>query len=166
MFHLSLTWTNCEGTVELTMICHDDIIKWKYFPRYWLFTMWGETSGHRWIPLTKASEAELWCFLWSAPEQIVEQTIETPVIWDAILTSLYCHGVHVIPYHVFRYYTAELRCYNDSLSRRCPDNVEPVLDHFTKFFFYLSPQDLSCCPQFQAGRTRWMRLRNSSLVGG
>ena len=28
------------------------------------------------IPLTKASDAELWCFLWSAPEQTVEQTIE------------------------------------------------------------------------------------------
>ena len=25
--------------------------------------LWGETTGHRWIPLTKASEAELWCFL-------------------------------------------------------------------------------------------------------
>ena len=29
------------------------------FPRYWPFL--------RWIPLTKASDAELWCFLWSAP---------------------------------------------------------------------------------------------------
>ena len=30
----------------------------------------GEFTGHRWIPCTKASdaEAELWCFLWSAPE--------------------------------------------------------------------------------------------------
>ena len=28
----------------------------------------GESTGHRWIPLTKASDAELWCFLWSAPE--------------------------------------------------------------------------------------------------
>ena len=27
----------------------------------------GEFAGHRWIPLTKASDAELWCFLWSAP---------------------------------------------------------------------------------------------------
>ena len=25
----------------------------------------GELSGHRWIPRTKASDAELWCFLWS-----------------------------------------------------------------------------------------------------
>ena len=28
----------------------------------------GEFTGHRWIPLTKASDAELWCFLWSTPE--------------------------------------------------------------------------------------------------
>ena len=27
----------------------------------------GKFTGHRWIPLTKASDAELWCFLWSAP---------------------------------------------------------------------------------------------------
>ena len=54
---------------------------------------WRETIGHRWIPLTKASDAELWCFLWSAPEQTVVLTIEMPVIWDAIaliMTSLLC----------------------------------------------------------------------------
>ena len=28
--------------------------------------LWGEFTGHRWIPLTKASGAELWYFLWSA----------------------------------------------------------------------------------------------------
>ena len=27
-----------------------------------------EFTGHRWILLTKASDAELWCFLWSASE--------------------------------------------------------------------------------------------------
>ena len=32
----------------------------------------GEFTGHRWIPLTKASDVELWCFLWSTPEQTVE----------------------------------------------------------------------------------------------
>ena len=35
------------------------------------------------FPSQKASDAELWCFLWS--EQTVEQTTETPVIWDAIV---------------------------------------------------------------------------------
>ena len=55
----------------------------KYF-RYWPFLV---TGG-----FTKDSDAELWCFLWSAPDkQTVEQTIETPMIWDAItliMTSL------------------------------------------------------------------------------
>ena len=32
----------------------------------------GEFTGHRQITLTKASDAELWCFLWSAPERTVE----------------------------------------------------------------------------------------------
>ena len=37
------------------------------------FNEWGEFTGERWIPRTKASDAELWCFLWSEPEQTVEQ---------------------------------------------------------------------------------------------
>ena len=51
----------------------------------------GESTGHRWIPLAKGSDAELWCFHWSAPEKMVEQTIEMLVIWDTIaliMTSL------------------------------------------------------------------------------
>ena len=71
---------------------HDDVVKWKH-PRYWLlcgeFTGdCGEFTGHRWIPLTQTSDAGLWFFLWSAPEQTA---IKTPVIWDAIaliMTSL------------------------------------------------------------------------------
>ena len=42
----------------------DDVIKWKHFPRYWSFVR--EFTGDRWNPRTKASDAELWCFLWSA----------------------------------------------------------------------------------------------------
>ena len=29
----------------------------------------GEFTGPRWIPHTKASDAELWCFLWSVPDK-------------------------------------------------------------------------------------------------
>ena len=32
----------------------------------------GEFTGPRWIPHTKASDAELWCLLWSAPEYTAE----------------------------------------------------------------------------------------------
>ena len=46
--------------------------------------LWGESTSHQWIPFTNASDAELWCFRWSPPEQTVEQTLETLVIWDAI----------------------------------------------------------------------------------
>ena len=52
---------------------NDDVIKWEHFPRYWPFVR--GFTGHRWIPLAEASDAELWCFLWSAPEQTVEQTL-------------------------------------------------------------------------------------------
>ena len=38
-------------------IFHDDIIKWKLFPRYWPFVR--ESIGHRRIHLTKANDAEL-----------------------------------------------------------------------------------------------------------
>ena len=48
-------------------------------------TLLGHCEGnHRWIPLTKASDAGLWCFLWSALEQTVEWIIGAPVILDAI----------------------------------------------------------------------------------
>ena len=48
---------------------HDDIIKWKHFRV--TGPLWGESAG-QWISLTKASDAELWCFHLSAPEQTVE----------------------------------------------------------------------------------------------
>ena len=40
---------------------HDDVVKWKHFPRYWPFVR--GITGLLWIPHTKASDAELWCFL-------------------------------------------------------------------------------------------------------
>ena len=57
----------------------------------------GEFTGNRRIPRTKARDAELWCFLWSVPEQTVEQTIVAPVIWDAIVLIMTsdCDG-HII----------------------------------------------------------------------
>ena len=41
--------------------------------------LWGESTGHRWIPIKKASDAER-----TALEPTDEQTVETPVIWDAM----------------------------------------------------------------------------------
>ena len=54
----------CQCISRYTVICnlllHDDVIKWKHFPRNWPFVRGIHRS--RWIPHTKASDAELWCF--------------------------------------------------------------------------------------------------------
>ena len=50
--------------------------------------LWGESIDDRWIPLTKDSDAELWYYLWFAPEQTVEQTIEMQVIWNAMASIM------------------------------------------------------------------------------
>ena len=51
--------------IMLSIVCmhlkHDeDVIKWKHFPRNWPFVR-GIHWSH-WIPHTKASDVELWCF--------------------------------------------------------------------------------------------------------
>ena len=48
----------CAFSSSLWLGYHDDVTKWKHCPRYWPFMR--EFTGHR--------DAELWCFLWSAPE--------------------------------------------------------------------------------------------------
>ena len=42
---------------------HHDVIKWKHFPCCWPFVR--GIHCHRWIPIRKASDAELWYFLWT-----------------------------------------------------------------------------------------------------
>ena len=47
--------------------------------------LWGESTGDWWIPLKMVYDAELSYFLWSVPQEMVEQAIETPVIWYATM---------------------------------------------------------------------------------
>ena len=42
-------------------------------------------TGHRWIPFTKGQWLRLMIFLCCLPEQSVEQTVESPVVWNAIM---------------------------------------------------------------------------------
>ena len=79
--------------IMLEPICHSDSTRHAYILHadgnlfYFVLSCWrhqngnifrvtgslcGKFTGHRWIPRTKASDAELWCFLWSAPEQTFE----------------------------------------------------------------------------------------------
>ena len=45
----------------MKLLYHDDVIKWKHFRV--TGPLCGEFTGHRRIPLTKACDAELWCFI-------------------------------------------------------------------------------------------------------
>ena len=63
-FHSACVCQCWACTISYQLKCHDDVTKWKHFLRYWPFVR----GIHWWIPLNKASDAELWCFLWSAPE--------------------------------------------------------------------------------------------------
>ena len=68
---------------------HDDVMKWKHFPRYWPFV-----RAIHWPPVDSRHKGQ-WrgalMFLWFVPEQMVEQTIETPVI-ETPSVSLWRHN--------------------------------------------------------------------------
>ena len=71
-------WKNRPPLLAMSLL--DDINERYSVTRHWQFMMTssngnifhvtgllcGEFTGPRWIPRTKASVAELWCFLWSA----------------------------------------------------------------------------------------------------
>ena len=59
-----------DQTLTDMTLHYGDVIKWNHFPSY--RPLCGEFTCQRWIPVTKASDAEpLLYFLWSAPEQMV-----------------------------------------------------------------------------------------------
>ena len=48
-------------------------------------TLWEKTPITRGFPSQMINDAELWCFLCSLSEQSVEQSVELPMIWPAIM---------------------------------------------------------------------------------
>ena len=72
----------------LFLTLHDDVIKWKNFRRYWSFV--------RGIYHTKSNDTELWCFLWSPPEQTVENKQSRRRWFETPWRSLWRHWHEVI----------------------------------------------------------------------
>ena len=82
LFHLALYWGCSYLSMLGIQLKDDDIVGF-----IWVMTssnenifrvtgsLCGELTGHRRIPHTKASDAELWRFLWSAPECLTLATI-------------------------------------------------------------------------------------------
>ena len=101
--------------------------------------LWGESTGHRWIPLTKAGGAEIWCFLWSEPEQTIEKTFETPVIWDAIAL-------------IYDVTLMNLEISKGTIFKLCPE-VNPILFNICASRIKLGFFSLSICTS--AAKTTW-----------
>ena len=59
-----------RDSIPQAVYVHDDVIKLNIFRV--TGPLVGEFNGHMLIPITKASDAEFWCFLWFAPESTVE----------------------------------------------------------------------------------------------
>ena len=96
------TWHLCTCRILYrNKYLYDDAIKWQHFLRYWPFVR----EIHRWIPLTKATDTELWCFFdLRLNKRLSKQS--WPVIWAIalIMTSLMMCGVQTLPFSVsFRF---------------------------------------------------------------
>ena len=130
----------------------------------------GEFTGHRWIPCTKASDAELWCFLWSGPEPTVEQTMETLVIRDAtalIVTSLQ-----------WLWYTRP--CYNKSLVYHTDGNIQirlftflqigawirhsSLTTHMNRFFTHDDPVTSYCVTDLNHHQFKWCLVWHQAIT--
>ena len=95
--------------------------------------LWGESTGHWWIPITKASDAELWYFLQSAPEKCWagywrrhQAHYEVTVICSTIVISLIFPEQRSLPFvglSVLLWYPREIElCF--SICRNKQDNLE------------------------------------------
>ena len=56
---------------------HESVMPWNHFLHYWPFVM----GIHR---SQTVPNVELWRFLWCQHKQIIDQTLDLPVIWDAL----------------------------------------------------------------------------------
>ena len=126
----------------------------------------GESTGHWWIPLTKASDMKLWCFPWCAPKQTVKQAVDMLMIWDAvalIITSLQRTSPWTesssLQWLVACSIKQGLICeYLSDILTHCPprDTAE-----FPKMCFCSEPQ---CVKLYRSGSSSIKYLKNSSRV--
>ena len=92
--YVELGPNNFEGSLGKSYMLQVPTSWWRHQMETFsaLLALCGESTSHRCIPLTKASDAERGCLFLSALQQTVEHALETPMIWDAIaliMTSLW-----------------------------------------------------------------------------
>ena len=85
--HICVNWPQWVNERNETTVVSIMMTSWHGLAFYITGPLWGEPTAHWWIPLTKASNVELWCFVRYWPEEAVEHTIELLVIWDAVMSN-------------------------------------------------------------------------------
>ena len=109
-------------TLKRRNTIHDDIIKWKHFRRYWSFVRGiGEFTGHRWIPLTKASDAGL-AFMCSLICALTNGWINNREAGDLIRHRSHCDITVMITHfcsdvHRMWWYQHRILKYKDRMAR-------------------------------------------------
>ena len=68
--NMCVVGTRSSVYTRVAIVFHDDVIELKHFPRHWPY-VWAMQRSPVNSPhdLTKACDAEPWCFVWSAREQ-------------------------------------------------------------------------------------------------
>ena len=78
---------------------HDNVIKWKHFPRFWPFVRGIHRSQV--ISPHKGQWRGTGCFLNPAPEQMIEKTMQTPVTWDGLYIFIKSFRLLWVPFDIF-----------------------------------------------------------------
>ena len=75
-----------------------------------LLSLWGELTAHWWIPLTKISEVELWCFFYLSPNKQLRKPwrcqwfeIQLSSLWphcNGFITILHCLLSHDMQHRI------------------------------------------------------------------
>ena len=81
--------------MQWSMQLHDDVIKWKHFPRSWPFV--------RGISPHKGKWRGALMFSWSASEWTFEKTVVRLVIWDADVPIMTLLSWKKCPWHLLCY---------------------------------------------------------------
>ena len=93
--------------------CHDDVIKWMFSMSLALCV---EFNGHREVPVTKASDSELWCFLDLHMNKLLSKTIERRWV-ETSSCSLWCR-CHIMGMNVEIQLIFVMLCHFILLERR------------------------------------------------
>ena len=102
---------------------HDALQWWLHqmvhFPRYW-------STGHRWVPLKKASDAELWCFLLHLNKQLSKNSrrrwFETPSrsLWR------HCNEYHIGRHIVLDSNVSNALEFQSFCNLACAPNIQQI----------------------------------------